>query len=136
MVATAKKPARTNQRGRRSETPTAKKTTGQVKKPASAKSLAGKPVVPPHKVTEMIHVRVNYELKDAATKTLEAIGMTLPEAMRLFLYRVVVEKALPLRLDVPNAETRAAMESSRTIRPGRFSTPEEMFDALEKAAER
>lgn len=83
----------------------------------------------------MMHIRVSDQLKKDATKTLEQIGMTLPDAVRLFMHRIVVERALPLRLDAPNAMTRAALDASMTPRTSRFSSPKEMFDALEKASE-
>ena len=52
----------------------------------------------------MLHVRVTDTLKQRAAATLEGIGLTTSEAIRLFLHRVVVEQRLPLDLKVPNAE--------------------------------
>ena len=83
----------------------------------------------------MLHVRVPDALKDEAAATLKTIGLTTSEAVRLFLHRVVLEQRLPLDLKVPNAETREAMIEAREMasRPGRFETPQAMFDDLEKA---
>ena len=36
------------------------------------------------------------------------MGLSVSEAVRLFLGRVVIDQALPLEMKVPNAETRAA----------------------------
>ena len=85
--------------------------------------------------TSMLHVRVDDETKANATETLAALGMSVSDAVRLFLKRVVAEQAFPLELKVPNAETRAAMEESRAImaaRRARFKTAEALFDDLEK----
>lgn len=85
----------------------------------------------------MLHVRVEDALKAQATQTLTAMGLTIAEAVRLFLHRVVAEQAFPLELKVPNAETRAAIAQSRALMAAgtaRFTTPQALFDALEKTA--
>lgn len=113
------------------------KAVGQKPKDVALEPRAGsKPGQRSVKATEMMHVRVPDRLKKDATRTLEQIGMTLPDALRLFMHRVVVEQALPLRLAVPNTVTRAALDASMKARTSRFSTPQAMFDALEKTGER
>jgi DNA-damage-inducible protein J len=85
--------------------------------------------------TSMLHVRVDDETKVQATEALAAMGMSVSDAIRLFLRRVVVDQAFPFELKVPNAETRAAMEESRSLmaaRRARFATPDALFDDLEK----
>ena len=87
--------------------------------------------------TSMLHVRVDDETKVQATQTLAAMGMSVSEAVRLFLRRVVVDQSFPLELKVPNAETRAAMEESRAMmvsRRARFATADALLDDLEKNA--
>jgi DNA-damage-inducible protein J len=63
------------------------------------------------------------------------MGLSVSDAVRLFLHRVVVDKAFPLELKVPNAETLAAMTEAEEIsRAGRarFSTANQLFADLEK----
>jgi DNA-damage-inducible protein J len=84
----------------------------------------------------MVHVRINEQLKEQATDTLAQIGLSVSDAVKLFLHRVVIEQALPLQLKVPNAETRAAMGEARRMSGTKFSTPQALFDDLEKAAKR
>jgi DNA-damage-inducible protein J len=87
--------------------------------------------------TSMLHVRVDDETKERATEALEAMGLSVSDAVRLFLRRVVVDQAFPLELKVPNAETRAAMaEAEATLqqRRARFASAGELFDDLEKAS--
>lgn len=43
------------------------------------------------------------------------MGLSMSDAVRLFLRRVVIDQAFPLQLKVPNAETLAAMEESRAM---------------------
>lgn len=85
--------------------------------------------------TSMLHVRVDDETKAQATEALAAMGMSVSDAVRLFLRRVVVDQTFPLELKVPNAETLAAMEESRAMmatRRTRFATADALFDDLEK----
>ncbi|MCK9387609.1 MAG: type II toxin-antitoxin system RelB/DinJ family antitoxin [Sulfuritalea sp.] len=85
--------------------------------------------------TTMVHVRVDDETKAQATEALAAMGLSISDAVRIFLKRVVADQAMPLELKVPNAETRAAMEESRTIlraHRARFASARELFDELEK----
>ena len=63
----------------------------------------------------MLHIQVDENLKEQATQALAAMGLTVSDAVQLFLRRVVVDQAFPLELKVPNAETRAAMEESRAM---------------------
>ena len=86
--------------------------------------------------TSMFHIRVDDELKKDATKALDAIGLNLSEAVRMFLTRVVAEQAIPLELKVPNAETRAAIEESRAMSRARFATAQSLIDDLENAGKR
>jgi DNA-damage-inducible protein J len=73
--------------------------------------------------TSTLHVRVDDETKAQATAALGAMGLSVSDAVRLFLRRVVADQAFPLELKVPNAETRNAMieadEIARAQR-GRF----------------
>jgi len=85
--------------------------------------------------TSMLHVRIEDSIKTQAAQALDAMGLSMAGAVRLFLHRVVAEQAFPLELKVPNARTRAAMEESRAMmaHTARFNSAQEMFDDLEKA---
>lgn len=65
--------------------------------------------------TTMVHVRVDERLKAQAAATLAAMGLSVSDAVRVFLTRVVAEQQLPFALQVPNAETRAAMAEADAI---------------------
>ena len=85
--------------------------------------------------TSMLHVRVDSETKKRATEALDAMGLSVSDAVRLFLRRVVADQAFPLELKVPNAATRAAMaEVEEMIRDDgfRFTSPEALFADLEE----
>lgn len=46
--------------------------------------------------TSMLHIRVNDRLKVEAAETLANFGLSLPEAVRMFLTRVTKEGGLPV----------------------------------------
>ena len=50
---------------------------------------------------EFIRVRINDQLKHEANEVLESMGLTMSDAIRIFLKRVVDEKALPFTLEMP-----------------------------------
>lgn len=70
--------------------------------------------------TTMIHVRLDDSLKKDASTALEAMGLSLSDAIRVFLTRVAADQKFPFALEVPNAETRKAMEEARVITKARF----------------
>ena len=85
--------------------------------------------------TTMVHVRVDEQIKAQATETLAAMGLSVSDAVRVFLLRVVAEQQMPFELKVPNIATRAAMGEANTIarrRRARFSTATALFNDLEK----
>ena len=86
--------------------------------------------------SSMLHIRVDDETKIQATAALAAMGLSMSDAVRIFLKRVVNDQAFPLELKVPNAESRAAMEEARAMmkaRQARFESTDALFEALERA---
>ena len=84
----------------------------------------------------MLHVRVDEEIKTQASEALASMGLSVSDAVRILLKRVVNDQAFPLELKVPNAETRAAMVEARVMMRGktaRFASADTLIDELEKA---
>ena len=86
--------------------------------------------------TSMVHVRLDEHLKTQATETLAAMGLSVSDAVRVFLTRVVAEQQLPFALKAPNADTRAAMAEARAISKARFASAKALMGDLEKGAKR
>jgi len=83
----------------------------------------------------MIHVRVDEKIKAEAAETLASMGLSVSDAVRVFLTRVVADKELPFAVKAPNAASRAAIAEADDIiksRRARFDTAEDVFDDLEK----
>ncbi len=86
--------------------------------------------------TSTLHVRIEDDTKEQAAAALDAMGLSVSDAVRLFLKRVVADQAFPLELKVPNAATRAAMAEADTIaakRAARFSDADALISDLEEA---
>jgi DNA-damage-inducible protein J len=84
--------------------------------------------------TTMLHVRIDDATKKDAAAVLASFGLSTSDAVRMFLHRVVAEKAFPLDLKVPNAETLAAMAEGDEIfaqRRARFANADELFAHLD-----
>jgi DNA-damage-inducible protein J len=64
--------------------------------------------------TAFVRARIDETLKNEAASVLADMGLTVSDVVRIVLTRIAKEKALPFALEVPNAETRAAMEEARS----------------------
>jgi DNA-damage-inducible protein J len=87
-------------------------------------------------VTTMVHVRVDESIKNQATETLAAMGLTVSDAVRVFLTRVVADQQLPFALQAPNATTRAAMREARAMGKARFDSADALVADLEESTKR
>jgi DNA-damage-inducible protein J len=75
---------------------------------------------------DVVRARVETGLKKEATAVLSAMGLSVSDAIRLMLVRVVSDKALPFDVRIPNAETQAAMRDIQEGNVKRFDS----MDAL------
>lgn len=85
--------------------------------------------------TAMLHIRIDEETKLQAQQTLKLMGLSVSDAVRIFLTRVVVEQAIPFEVRVPNAQTVQAMNEAEAMiqaKQATFNSAVELFDDLEK----
>lgn len=87
-------------------------------------------------VTSMVHVRVDESIKNQAAETLASMGLTVSDAVRVFLTRVVTDQQLPFALQAPNASTRAAMREARAISKARYASAVALIHDLEEGTKR
>ena len=80
--------------------------------------------------TAFVRARIDETLKNEAASVLADMGLTVSDVVRIVLTRIAKEKALPFALEVPNAETRAAMEEARSMSRARFANADEFFHDL------
>ena len=70
----------------------------------------------------IVRSRIDTATKQRAAAALEAMGLTISDAIRLLLLRVADEKRLPFEVKVPNAKSRQAMQEL-VERKGKRSAP-------------
>lgn len=81
--------------------------------------------------TTMVHVRVDENIKAQAAEALASMGLTVSDAIRIFLTRVVADKGLPFAIKAPNASSRAAMAEASEIvktRRARFANSDALIE--------
>jgi DNA-damage-inducible protein J len=85
--------------------------------------------------SSMLHIRIDDDIKTKATLALDTMGLSMSDAVRLLLKRIINDQAFPLELKVPNATTRAAMVEADDIlinQSARFTNARELIADLEK----
>lgn len=65
--------------------------------------------------TLRVQARIEPELKVAAEKVFERLGLTPTEAIRVFYKQVELHQGLPFDLRIPNEATQAAIDEAETI---------------------
>ncbi len=79
----------------------------------------------------VVRARIDPVVKDEANQILKSMGLTLSDGIRLFLYQVIAEKALPFVIKSPNKVTREAMTAARNGKGLEPVTLEELSDEWE-----
>jgi DNA-damage-inducible protein J len=69
-----------------------------------------------------VRARIDARTKKRAADALEAMGLSISDAIRLLMLRVADERRLPFEIKAPNAETRAAMAELEAGKGGRFAS--------------
>ena len=78
----------------------------------------------------VVRARVNGKTKVEAADILAAAGLTLSDAYRMLLVRIVADRALPFDPLVPNEDTIAAMRDARAGRLVRVGTVADLMADL------
>ena len=88
--------------------------------------------------TATVNVRVEPEVKERAEAIYSSFGLSLSEAVNVFLHKTILEGGLPFDLRQPrySPETEAAMDEAREILSGsrsvrHFASVEEMREAFD-----
>ncbi len=75
----------------------------------------------------VVRARIDSDTKARATEALQAMGLSVSDAIRLLLLRVADEKQLPFAIQAPNTTTIKAMKELADGKGKRFGSPEELF---------
>jgi DNA-damage-inducible protein J len=77
-----------------------------------------------------VRARIDSATKELATDALAAMGLSVSDAIRLLMVRVVDEQRLPFEIKAPNATTRAAIAELEAGSAKRFATIEALMADL------
>lgn len=81
--------------------------------------------------TDFINSRVEPELKKDAERIFLQLGLSMSDAVTLFLRQSVMHQGLPFDVRIPNKDTSAAIkESHQNLK--RYSSSKEMVDDILK----
>jgi DNA-damage-inducible protein J len=83
--------------------------------------------------TTDVRCRIEEDLKESATAVLQGCGLSVSDAMRLFLRQVVAVQGLPFEVRVPSEKTARALADARTI-SRQFHSMEAMLEDLHDGA--
>jgi len=77
-----------------------------------------------------VRARIDTQTKALATHALEAMGLSVSDAIRLLMIRIAEEQRLPFHVKVPNATTRQAMVELEAGQSRRFNSIDDLMDDL------
>ena len=80
----------------------------------------------------VVRARIDQATKDEAAVILDAIGLTVSDAFRMMMRRIVAERRLPFDPLVPNATTIAAIEAARRGELETAGSVDEVFEQLDR----
>ena len=74
--------------------------------------------------TATLTLKLDPEIKKSAEVVFGCFGLTLPQAINVFLYKALMEDGFPFEMRNPrfNAETEAAIQEAENIAAGRIQT--------------
>lgn len=86
--------------------------------------------------TATLNIRIDPDTKFRAEQLYRSFGITLTDAVNIFLRKSIMEGGLPFDMRDPNAETLAAMRETEDILSGRiqakkYSSARELFNELD-----
>lgn len=92
--------------------------------------------------TANINIRIDPETKSSAEELFSSFGITVTDAINIFLRKSIMEGGLPFEMKQPryNAETEAAMDEARAIMKGQikakhYSDAHILFEELDAEGE-
>ena len=77
-----------------------------------------------------VRARIDSATKDRAAVTLAAMGLSISDAIRILLVRVVEERRLPFEIKAPNAATRRAIAELEAGKGKKFASVDALMADL------
>ena len=86
--------------------------------------------------TNTLHIRIEPDVKERAEETLKDLGLSITDAINVFLNQVILHDGIPFEIKKPryNKETLQALEDVKNKKnlSKTFDSVDEMFEELDK----
>ena len=77
-----------------------------------------------------VRARIDTDTKERAASALEAMGLSISDAIRLLMLRIADEHRLPFDVKVPNASTKKAMAELEAGKGKKFVGVDDLMSNL------
>ena len=77
-----------------------------------------------------VRARIDTDTKERAASALEAMGLSISDAIRLLMLRIADEHRLPFDVKVPNASTKKAMAELEAGKGKKFVGVDDLMSDL------
>lgn len=81
-------------------------------------------------VDTYVRARIDTLTKERAADALEAMGLSISDAIRLLMLRIADERRLPFEVKAPNAKTRKAISELESGKGKKFDSVEALMADL------
>lgn len=78
----------------------------------------------------VVRARIDTVTKERASVALEAMGLSVSDAIRILMLRIADEQRMPFDVMVPTPATAKAMQELHAGKGQRFATPDALFSDL------
>jgi len=79
---------------------------------------------------QLVQARIDGDIKAEASIVLQAMGLTISDAVRLLLTKIAKEHALPFDPLIPNETTISAIKEARTSKLSQATNINDLMKAL------
>jgi DNA-damage-inducible protein J len=77
-----------------------------------------------------VRARIDADTKERAAAALDAMGLSVSDAIRLLMLRVADERRLPFEINAPSASSRQALAEIAAGKVARFATVDDLMADL------
>ena len=82
--------------------------------------------------TTIVRARVEPKLKDDAELVLSKLGLSMSDAIRMYLTQITLRRGIPFNVEIPNAETREALREADSGKTAKAKSVDDLFAKLRK----
>jgi DNA-damage-inducible protein J len=82
-------------------------------------------------MTTQITARIDAASKERARKILNCLGLSMSEAIELYMKQIILHRGIPFEIKLPNKTTLQAIEELEAGGGEKFSTVKDLFEDLE-----